>query len=230
MSEAEIAEEIQTATRKALVGGDRQGRLRDAAPDAGAGGGAVGAARGCSSTPAPFAQLMSAAALALLPIALYHLIFTLCALAQHSLTEVAALRTGALQPGVLGGLTPKLQGCCAGWTSSTCGAWACWAWASPPPRGCARAARCCSRPSSTSCTSASSSSACPRWAGVAEGAGAGRWPMSALISRCVLTATPITLEEARGQGRENVQALQAVLDAAAASRRARAPARRCCPR
>jgi hypothetical protein len=108
MTETEISEEIQTATRKALVGGIAKGvfvmpllALVLAA--------ALWVLGWLFETRAPFARLMSAAVLALLPIALYHLIFTVCALAQHSLS---AARVEDLVPSslaVLSGLTPKVQ-------------------------------------------------------------------------------------------------------------------------
>ena len=108
MTETEISEEIQTATRKALVGGIAKGlfvmpllALVLAA--------ALWVLGWLFETPAPFGRLMSAASLALLPIALYHLIFTLCALAQHSMS---AARVEELVPSslaVLQGLTPKVQ-------------------------------------------------------------------------------------------------------------------------
>lgn len=108
MTETEISEEIQTASRKALVGGIAKGifvmpllALVLAA--------ALWVLGWLFETPAPFGRLMSAAALALLPIALYHLIFAVCALAQHSL---ATERVEDLVPSslaVLEGLTPKVQ-------------------------------------------------------------------------------------------------------------------------
>jgi hypothetical protein len=60
-------------------------------------------------TPAPFARLMAAAALALLPVALYHLIFALCALAQHSLSLARVPELVPSSLAVLEGLSPKLK-------------------------------------------------------------------------------------------------------------------------
>jgi hypothetical protein len=108
MTETELSEKIQTATRKALVGGIAKGvfvmpllALVLAA--------ALWVVGWLFETPAPFARLMSAAVLALLPIALYHLIFAVCALAQHSLSldRVPDLVPSSLA--VLSGLTPKVK-------------------------------------------------------------------------------------------------------------------------
>jgi hypothetical protein len=51
---------------------------------------------------------MSAAALAMLPIALYHVVFTICALAQHSLTETRVQDLVPSSLAVLNGLSPKM--------------------------------------------------------------------------------------------------------------------------
>jgi hypothetical protein len=51
---------------------------------------------------------MSAAALAMLPIALYHLIFALCALAQHSLSETRVMDLVPSSLAALDGLSPKM--------------------------------------------------------------------------------------------------------------------------
>ncbi|WP_163992695.1 YIP1 family protein [Pyxidicoccus caerfyrddinensis] len=108
MSEADLSDNIQTATRKALVGGIAKGVF--VMP-------LLALVLACVlwvvgwlfDRPAPFERLMSAAALALLPIALYHLIFTVCLAAQHSVT---AARAAQLVPSNLGviiqGLSPKM--------------------------------------------------------------------------------------------------------------------------
>ncbi len=108
MTETEIAEEIQTASRKALVGGIAKGvfvmpllALLLAA--------ALWVAGWLFETPAPFAQLMTAAALALLPIALYHLIFAVCALVQHSLSLARVPELVPSSLAALQGLSPKLK-------------------------------------------------------------------------------------------------------------------------
>jgi hypothetical protein len=108
LTETEIAEEIQTATRKALVGGIAKGvfvmpllALVLAA--------ALWVAGWLFETPAPFARLMSAAALALLPIALYHLIFAICALAQHSMSLARVPELVPSSLAVLEGLSPKMK-------------------------------------------------------------------------------------------------------------------------
>ncbi len=86
MTESELSEEIQNASRKALVAGVAKGVLLMPLLTLVL---AVGlwACAWLLDRPAPFARLWSAAVLAMLPIALYHLIFTLCALAQPSLSE-----------------------------------------------------------------------------------------------------------------------------------------------
>ncbi|MGZ3457944.1 MAG: YIP1 family protein [Archangium sp.] len=108
MTESEIAEEIQTASRKALVAGIAKGvfvmpllTLVLAA--------ALWVYAWLLDRSAPFGRLMSAAALAMLPIALYHLVFTLCALAQHSLSEARVQDLVPSSLAVLSGLTPKMQ-------------------------------------------------------------------------------------------------------------------------
>jgi len=107
-SESELADEIQTASRKALVGGIAKGVfvmpltvLLLAA--------LLWFAGWLFGTPAAFGRMMSVAAIAMLPIALYHLIFTVCAVAQHSMTEeqVATLVPSSLA--ALRGLSPKLH-------------------------------------------------------------------------------------------------------------------------
>jgi hypothetical protein len=108
MSESEIADEIQTSTRKALVGGIAKGvfvmpllAVLLAV--------ALWFCAWLFETPAAFGRLLSVVALALLPIALYHFIFALCALAQHelSLERVPELVPSSLA--VLEGLSPKLK-------------------------------------------------------------------------------------------------------------------------
>mgnify|MGYP002648312532 CR=1 FL=1 len=108
VTEAELTEEIQNASRKALVAGIAKGVF--VMPLLTLGLAAllwVGA--WLSDRKAAFGGLWSAAALAMLPIALYHLIFTVCALAQPALTleQVPDLVPASLA--VLQGLPPKLQ-------------------------------------------------------------------------------------------------------------------------
>ncbi|MCY1077618.1 YIP1 family protein [Archangium lansingense] len=105
-TETEISEQIQTASRKELVAGIAKGvfvmplmTLVLAA--------ALWVAAWLFDRTAPFGQLMSAAALAMLPIALYHLVFTVCALAQHSLTEAGAQDLVPSSLAALGGLSPN---------------------------------------------------------------------------------------------------------------------------
>ncbi|MBZ4420824.1 YIP1 family protein [Myxococcus sp. RHSTA-1-4] len=108
MSEADLTDNIQTATRKALVGGIAKGVF--VMP-------LLALLLACVlwvvgwlfDQKAPFERLMSAAALALLPIALYHLIFTICAASQHSLTAARAAQLVPSHLGaVLSGLSPKM--------------------------------------------------------------------------------------------------------------------------
>ncbi|WP_343073615.1 YIP1 family protein [Pyxidicoccus fallax] len=108
MSEADLTDNIQTATRKALVGGIAKGvfvmpllTLLLAC--------ALWMVGWLFDQKASFERLLSAAALAMLPIALYHLIFTLCAAAQHTLTEARAEQLVPSHLGaVLTGLSPKM--------------------------------------------------------------------------------------------------------------------------
>ncbi|HEX8700614.1 MAG TPA: YIP1 family protein [Myxococcaceae bacterium] len=105
-SESELADEIQTASRKALVGGLARGvfvmplTVLLLAAVLWFTGWLLGA-RGA------FGKMMAVAAIAMLPIALYHLIFAVCAVAQHSVTleQVATLVPSNLA--VLQGLSPK---------------------------------------------------------------------------------------------------------------------------
>ncbi len=109
LSEADLTDKIQTATRKSLVGAIAKGvfvmplmTLLLAC--------ALWLAGWLFDRPAPFGRLMSAAAVALLPIALYHAIFTLCAAAQHTLTAAGAPRLVPSNLGVvLEGLSPKMM-------------------------------------------------------------------------------------------------------------------------
>jgi hypothetical protein len=107
-SEAEISDEITTASRKALVGGIAKGVF--VMPMMGLGLAALLWLCGwLFGTPAAFGRLMAAAAIALLPIALYHLIFAVCAFAQYTLTEARVLTLVPSHLGLLQGLSPKLQ-------------------------------------------------------------------------------------------------------------------------
>ena len=108
VSESDIADQIQTAWRLALVGGIAKGLILMPL--------AVlllacvlWVAAWLFSRPASFGQLMAAAAVAMLPIALYHLIFVVCAGAQHSLTDLRAERLVPSSLALLDGLSPKLQ-------------------------------------------------------------------------------------------------------------------------
>lgn len=108
LSEAELSDEITTATRKALVGGIAKGvfvmpflTLLLAA--------ALWVCTWLFGTRAAFGRLMATAAIAMLPIALYHLIFAGCAFAQYSLTEGRALTLVPSSLAVLPDLSPKLQ-------------------------------------------------------------------------------------------------------------------------
>ncbi len=107
-TESEIAEKIQTASRKALVGGIAKGvfvmPLTVLALAA-----VLWFVAWLFGTPAPFGRMMAVAAIAMLPIALYHLIFAGCAAAQHTMTleRVSTLVPSSLA--MLEGLTPKLK-------------------------------------------------------------------------------------------------------------------------
>ncbi|HZI14122.1 MAG TPA: YIP1 family protein [Myxococcus sp.] len=109
LSEADLTDQIQTATRKSLVGAIAKGvflmplvTLLLAC--------ALWVVAWLFDRPAPFGRLMSAAAVSLLPVALYNAIFAVCAAAQHTLT---AERAGRLVPSHLGavleGLSPKMM-------------------------------------------------------------------------------------------------------------------------
>lgn len=108
MTETELAEEVQTASRKMLVGAVAKGvfvmplmTLLLAA--------ALWVCAWLADRSAPFERLLTAAAVALLPIALYHVLLTVCALAQHALTldRVQDLVPSSLA--ALQGLGPKMQ-------------------------------------------------------------------------------------------------------------------------
>jgi hypothetical protein len=108
VSESDISEQIQTASRKALVGGIAKGLLLMPL---------VVLLLACAlwvvawlfNKPASFGQLMAAAAVAMLPIALYHLIYAVCAGFQHSLTDLRAERLVPSHLALLEGLSPKMQ-------------------------------------------------------------------------------------------------------------------------
>ncbi|QRN93411.1 YIP1 family protein [Archangium violaceum] len=108
LTETEVSEEIQTASRKALVAGIAKGvfvmpmlTLLLAA--------ALWVFAWLFDRSAPFGGLMSVAALAMMPIALYHLIFTVCALAQHSLSLERVPELVPASLAVLEGLSPKMK-------------------------------------------------------------------------------------------------------------------------
>lgn len=109
LSEAELSDEITTATRKALVGGIAKGvfvmpflTLLLAC--------VLWVCTWLFGTRAAFGRLMAVAAIALLPVALYHLIFAGCALAQYSLSETRALTlVPSSLAALLPGLSPKAQ-------------------------------------------------------------------------------------------------------------------------
>ncbi|NOK05301.1 MULTISPECIES: YIP1 family protein [Myxococcus] len=109
LSEADLTDKIQTESRKALVGGIAKGvilmplmALLLAC--------ILWVASWLFDRPASFEQLLSAAVLALLPIALYHLILTLCVAAQHSITVARVMNLVPSNLGaVLQGLSPKMQ-------------------------------------------------------------------------------------------------------------------------
>lgn len=107
-SESELADEIQTTSRKALVGGIAKGVfvmplmvLVLAA--------VLWFTAWLFGTPAAFGRMMAVAAIAMLPIALYHLIFAGCATAQFSMTEARVETLVPSSLAALSGLSPKLQ-------------------------------------------------------------------------------------------------------------------------
>ncbi|MET0400936.1 MAG: YIP1 family protein [Cystobacter sp.] len=108
MTENELSEAIQSAPRKALVMGILKGvllmplqTLLLAA--------LLWVCAWLLDRSAPFGRLLSAAALAMLPIALYHLIFTVCAFAQPSLSEARVQDLVPSSLAVWDGLSPKLE-------------------------------------------------------------------------------------------------------------------------
>jgi hypothetical protein len=107
-SESELADEIQTSSRKALVGGIAKGVfvmplmvLVLAA--------VLWFTAWLFGTPAAFGRMMAVASIAMLPIALYHLIFAVCASAQFSMTEARVETLVPSSLAVLDGLSPKVQ-------------------------------------------------------------------------------------------------------------------------
>ncbi|MFL5343949.1 MAG: YIP1 family protein [Hyalangium sp.] len=107
-SESELADEIQTTSRKALVGGIAKGVflmplmvLVLAA--------VLWFAAWLFGTPAAFGRMMTVAAIAMLPIALYHFIFAGCAAAQFSMTEARVETLVPSSLAALGEWSPKLQ-------------------------------------------------------------------------------------------------------------------------
>jgi hypothetical protein len=107
-SESELADEVQTSSRKALVGGIAKGvflmPLQVLVLAA-----VLWFAAWLFGTPGAFGKMMAVAAIAMLPIALYHLIFASCAAAQYAMTEA---RVESLVPSslaALDGFSPKVQ-------------------------------------------------------------------------------------------------------------------------
>lgn len=105
-SESELSDEIQTASRKALVGGIARGVfvmpltvLLLAA--------VLWFTGWLLGTRAAFGRMMAVAAISMLPIALYHLVFAVCAVAQHTMTEAQVATLVPSNLAVLQGLTPK---------------------------------------------------------------------------------------------------------------------------
>jgi hypothetical protein len=107
-SESELADEIQTASRKTLVGGIAKGvfvmPLMVLALAA-----VLWFTAWLFGTPAAFGKMMAVASIAMLPIALYHLIFAVCASAQFSMTEARVETLVPSSLAVLDGLSPKVQ-------------------------------------------------------------------------------------------------------------------------
>ncbi len=107
-SESELADEIQTASRKALVGGIAKGvfvmPLKVLVLAA-----VLWFAAWLFGTSAAFGRMMAVAAIAMLPVALYHLIFAGCAAAQYSMTEARVETLVPSSLAALSGLSPKLQ-------------------------------------------------------------------------------------------------------------------------
>jgi hypothetical protein len=107
-SESELADEIQTTSRKALVGGIAKGifvmPLMVLALAA-----VLWFTAWLFGTPAAFGRMMAVASIAMLPIALYHLIFAVCASAQFSMTEARVETLVPSSLAALSGLSPKVQ-------------------------------------------------------------------------------------------------------------------------
>lgn len=108
LSESEIADKIETAARTKLVGGIAKGVfvtpmkvLLLAA--------VLWFSAWLFGVRAAFGRFMAVAAIAMLPIALYHLIFAFCAAAQHTMTEARVETLVPSSLAALGGLSPKLQ-------------------------------------------------------------------------------------------------------------------------
>ncbi|HYH98235.1 YIP1 family protein [Hyalangium sp.] len=107
-SESELADEVQTSSRKALVGGIAKGvflmPLQVLVLAA-----VLWFAAWLFGTPGAFGKMMAVAAIAMLPIALYHLIFASCAAAQYSMTESRVETLVPSSLALLDGLSPKVQ-------------------------------------------------------------------------------------------------------------------------
>jgi hypothetical protein len=107
-SESELADEIQTDSRKALVGGIAKGvfvtPLKVLLLAA-----VLWFTAWLFGTPAAFGRMMAVASIAMLPIALYHLIFAVCASAQFSMTEARVETLVPSSLAALNGLSPKVQ-------------------------------------------------------------------------------------------------------------------------
>jgi hypothetical protein len=107
VSESEITDKIQIASRKKLVGGIANGvfvmpvmvLLLTAV---------LWFSAWLFGVRAPFGRMMAVAAIGLMPIALYHLLFTLCAAAQYTMTEARVQTLLPSNLGMLGG-TPRLK-------------------------------------------------------------------------------------------------------------------------
>ncbi|SEK65481.1 Yip1 domain-containing protein [Stigmatella aurantiaca] len=108
LSESEIADKIQIASRKGLVGGIAKGvfvmpvmvLLLSAV---------LWFSAWLFGMRAPFGRMMAVAAIAMMPIALYHLLFTLCVSAQHTMTLERVQTLLPTHLGLLKGLSPKMK-------------------------------------------------------------------------------------------------------------------------
>ncbi|SES76566.1 Yip1 domain-containing protein [Stigmatella erecta] len=108
LSESEIADKIQIASRKGLVGGIAKGvfvmpvmvLLLSAV---------LWFSAWLFGVRAPFGRMMAVAAIAMMPIALYHLLFAVCVSAQHTMTEARVQTLLPTHLGLLGGLSPKVK-------------------------------------------------------------------------------------------------------------------------